>query len=383
MAPSRTARTLAFTLLFLVGSATTTSRAHASGGQKLKVLVPDRESLQYMAFWVARGGGSFEEEGVDVEVVVAPPPQRGKAPADELLETGEVDAAVLPPATYLRMIAAKAPVVVVANLFRNDPYALVARTSVIASHKVPELGTPRERLAALQGTTLAYPPPAYGRLKALLVSLQLDVDKDFKPTVLLLRDLAAPFKDKSVEVAYLVSPYLEKAVASGEAVVVVDQATAEVPELGNRQTNVLVVTRRAVTERRQAIFAAVRAIAAAETRIHKAQEEAVDALAKEFPTRDRRELEVAWQLYEPGIPETPAVRFEDLAPALALIPESVPKPELAGVDLAPFVVQDFAAAVTSRDPGRRYRMIAIGFALAAAVISALLTLRRRRRLAAK
>ena len=377
MSPFCTARTLTFTLLFLLASAAKGAPAHA--GEKLRVLVPDSESLQYLTFWVARGGGAFQHEGVDVEVVVAPPPERGKSPLDGLLANGEVDAALLPPAAYLRMIAGKAPIVVVANLFRNDPYALVARPSAIAAHKVPEAGNPHERLAALQGATLAYPPAGYGRLKALLVSQQLDVDKDFKPTVLLSRDLPAPFKDKSVEVAYLASPYLEKAVAAGEAVVVVNQATVGAPELGNRQTNVLVVTRRAVTEHREAVFAAVRAIGAAETRIHKAQAEAVDALVKEFPTRDRRELEVALQLYEPGVPETPAVRFEDLAPALALIPESVPKPELAGVDLAAFVEQDFAADVPSLDPGRRYRRIAVGFALAAAVISAVLTLRRRRR----
>lgn len=374
MAPFRALLTLslAFTLLLA-------STGAARAGEKLKVIVPDKESLQYLAFWVARGGGSFEREGIDVELVVAPPPQRGKAPLDGFLESGEVDAAVLPPATYLRMIAGKAPIVVVANLFRNDPYALVARPGVIASHKVPEAGTPRERLAALQGTTLAYPPAGYGRLKALLVSQQLDIDKDFKPTVLLARDLTAPFKEKSVEVAYLLSPHLEKAIASGEGVLVVNQAKSEVPELGNRQTNVLVVTRRVATERRAAVVAAVRAIAEAEKRIHAAQAEAVDALVKEFPTRERAELEAAVRLYEPGVPETPEVRAADLAPALALIPESVPKPELAGVDLAPFVASDIAVAASSADPGRPYRLIGFAFALAAIVISSILAVRRRRR----
>jgi ABC-type nitrate/sulfonate/bicarbonate transport system substrate-binding protein len=200
------------------------SARSARAGEKLKVIVPDKESLQYLAFWVAKGGGSFEREGIDVELVVAPPPQPGKAPLDGFLESGEVDAAVLPPPTYLRMIAGKAPIVVVANLFRNDPYALVARPAVVASHKVPEAGTPRERLAALQGTTLAYPPAGYGRLKALLVSQALDIDKDFKPVVLLARDQATPFKDKGMEAAYLSSPHLERAIASGDGVLVVDQA---------------------------------------------------------------------------------------------------------------------------------------------------------------
>ncbi len=381
MAPLRTVRTLSFTLLVLLVLLASSTAARA--GETLKVLVPDRESLEYLTFWVARGGGAFEHEGLLVELVVAPPPQRGKAPLDGLLEGGEVDAALLPPATYLRLIAGKAETVIVANLFRNDPYALVARASAMTARKVPEAGTPHDRLAALRGATLAYPPAGYGRLKDLLVSQKLDVDTDFKTTVLLTRDLGAPFKDKTVDVAYLLSPHLEKVIASGEGVLVFDQAGGEVPELGNRQTNVLVVTRRVATERREAVLSAVRAIAAAEKQIHTAQAEAVDALAKEFPARDRGELEVAVRLYEPGVPDTPEVRTQDLAPALALIPESVPRPELAGVDLAMYVAPDFVAAALAVDPGRRYRRIALGFALAAAVLSALLAMRRRRRAAAK
>jgi ABC-type nitrate/sulfonate/bicarbonate transport system substrate-binding protein len=377
VAPLRTALSLLLALALLLASA-----GSARAGEKLKVIVPDRESLQYLTFWVAKGGGSFEREGVDLELLVAPPQQRGRAPMDGFLESGEADAAVLTPPTYLRMIAAKAPIVIVANLFRNDPYALVVRSSVATSHGVTERGTVKERLTALKGTTLAYPPAGYGRLKALLVSQGLDIDRDFKPTVLLARDLGTPFKDKSIEAAYLLSPFLEKVVASGDAVVVVDQAKSEVPELANRQTNVLAVTRRTLTERRPAVVAAVRAIADAERRIHASQPEAVEALIHELAGRDRAELEAAVRLYEPGVPETPEVRAQDLAPALALIPESVPKPELGGVDLASFVAPDvLEAARASVDPGRSYRMIAIGFALVAAVIAALRALLRRRRAA--
>ncbi len=110
MAPFRALLTLSLAFTLLLASA-----GAARAGEKLKVIVPDKESLQYLAFWVARGGGSFEREGVDVELVVAPPPQRGTAPLDGFLDSGEVDAAVLPPATYLRMIAGKAPVVVVTD----------------------------------------------------------------------------------------------------------------------------------------------------------------------------------------------------------------------------------------------------------------------------
>jgi ABC-type nitrate/sulfonate/bicarbonate transport system substrate-binding protein len=370
----------AFVLVLVVVLAPARS---ARAGEPLKVLVPDTENLQYLAFWTAKADGSFTKEGVDVEVVVAPPPQRGKAPIDSALESGEVDAALLAPPVYLRMIAAKAPIVVVANLFRNDPYALLVRREIVETRNIAVDPTPvavRERVAGLKGLAIAYPPAGYGRLKALLDTQGVDIDKDLKATALLSRDQPTPFKDKGVDAVYLLSPHLENAVAAGPGVVVVNQARGEVAELANRQTNVLVVTRRALTARRDVIIAAVRAIAAAETRIHTAQGQAevVEALAREMPARDRRALEAAVRLYEPAIPTTPDVRAEDLAPALALIPDSVPKPELAGVDLAPFVATDIAASAAAPRRSRWYP-IAIG----AAVLLALFGVIRRRARAKK
>jgi ABC-type nitrate/sulfonate/bicarbonate transport system substrate-binding protein len=340
----------------------------ARAGERLKVMVPDKDNLQYLAFWVAKSDGAFARQDLAVDVEVAPPPQRGKAPIDSALEKGDVDAAIVPPPVYLRMIGAKAPIVVVANLFSNDPYALVVRREVVEVRNIavdPTSVAVRERIAALKGLNIAYPPAGYGRLKALLETQGVDIDKDVKATVLLSRDQATPFKDKSVDAAYLLSPFLEGALVAGQAVVVVNQARGEVPELANRQTNVLVVTKKVAAERRDLVIAAVRAIADAEKRIHAAPAEVVDGLARELPARDRREIETAVRLYEPGVPATPEVRAQDLVPALALIPESVPKPELGGVDLAPFVAADLPWKSDGR--GARWWLIAVA-ALVAAVL---------------
>jgi ABC-type nitrate/sulfonate/bicarbonate transport system substrate-binding protein len=373
VAPFRTAFSSVVALVLLLVTA-----APARAGEPLKVLVPDKDNLQYLAFWTAKADGLFAREGVDVEIVIAPPPQRGKAPIDNALEKGEVDAAVLAPPVYLRMIAAKAPITIVANLFANDPYALVVRREVVEVRNIavdPSSVAVRERVAALKGLNIAYPPAAYGRLKTLLQTQGLDIDKDLKASVLLSRDQATPFKDKSVDAAYLQSPSLESAVVAGTGVVVIDQARGEVPELANKQSIVFVVSRKVATERHDVVVAAVRAIAAAEKRIHGAQGEVVDALAREMPARDRRELEAAVRLYEPAIPQTPEVRTQDLGPALALIPESVPKPELAGIDLAPFVASSLE---WNADTSGRSRWLLVGIAgvVAGAVV---VMLRRRRR----
>jgi hypothetical protein len=160
-----------------------------------------------------------------------------------------------------------------------------------------------------------------------------------------------------------------------------------VPELANRQSNVRLVSGQLWAKRREVALAAVRAIAEAETRIHTAQAEVVDALARELPSRDRRELETIVRLYEPSVPATPEVRAQDLAPALALIPESVPKPELAGIDLAPFVASGVvspppatkAANATAAAPASGARVPWLAIALGALVLVAILFVVRSRR----
>lgn len=354
----------------------------AFASEKLKVLVPEKDNLQYVAFWAAKAGGSFEREKLDVEVSIAPPPKQGTPPIDGLLESGEIDAAVATPAVYLRMIAAKAPIVVVANLFMNDPYAMVVRRELAEERKLSPDASLHDRVLALKGMSVGYPPAGFGVLKALLASQGLDVDKDVKAGAILARDQDTALKKPGIDAAFLASPHLEKTVVGSGGWVLVDMARGEVPALANRQTHVLIVSRRMLEQRRGVVAAAVRAIGDAEKRIHSARSEVVDALARELAPRDRGEIETGVALYEPAVPPTPAVRAEDLAPALARIPENVPKPELAGVDLAPFVATELAAdAVKGSAPGAAapgsIPWLAIGVGVFV-VLGIVLVVRRRR-----
>jgi ABC-type nitrate/sulfonate/bicarbonate transport system substrate-binding protein len=347
----------------------------AGAAEKLKVAVREPDNLEYLAFWAAKAGGSFERQGIDVEIVHPPKLVRRSPLLDVSLAKGEADAAIASPPIYLRMIAAKSPIVVVANLSQNDPFALVVRPPVMRERKISDSAPVGERLTALKGASLLVPPAAYGRLRALLASQAMDVGKDVKTWPLLSKDEAAPFAKESTEGAYLASPLLEKSVATGEAVVVVNQARAEVPSLANRQTNVFLVSGKMWTERRDVVRAAVRAIADAEVRIHTHQPEVVDALAREFPSRDRRELETIVRLYEPGVPATPEVRAEDLAPARALIAEGVPKPDLTGIDLAAYVSAEPITAAKPAPSSRRW----LPLILAVLALSGVTFIIRRRR----
>lgn len=95
----------------------------------MRVLVPDYGNLEFMSFWIALGGGFFQKEGLDVQVVTPPQPQG----ATQVLFQGGADIAVLPPPMYLALIGQQRPVLVFANLRQNDQIGLIVRKDVFAS----------------------------------------------------------------------------------------------------------------------------------------------------------------------------------------------------------------------------------------------------------
>lgn len=344
----------------------------ALGGEKLRVLVPDRGNLQYMSFWVAKAGGFFARESIDVELVVAPAPTRTEA----LFEHGDAEAAVLPAPMYLRLVAARRPVVLVASLLRNDPIDVVVRREVLEARALSREMPLRDRVLGLRGLRIGVAPHPPPRLRALLATQGL-TERDIEMVVLRGREQNEAFANKEVDALYAHTPFLERAVVHDDGVVLIEQAGGEVKELANRLVHGFVVRKDVQVGRPSLVLAAVRAIEAAEKSIHAAQKPTVDALAREFPARDRRELETIVALYERAIPERADVSIADLAPALAFFPQGEALPDLSGIELAPFVATSVAGAARADDGGRRARWIALA-AGALVVAGVLLALRQSR-----
>jgi NitT/TauT family transport system substrate-binding protein len=323
--------------------------AKASALETVKVLVPDKDNLQYMAFWVARGGGFFEKEGLAIEIVSPPGPQQTGA----FFEKRAAEIAVLPPPVFLTLVAEKQPVVLVANLLRNDPIDLILHKAIADERHITQAMPLPERLAALKGLKIGVAPHPPTRLRALFASVGLDADKVIELVILHGKEQNAAFASKAVDGLYAHTPYLEHAIVKDGAVMIVEQTRGEAPSLANRQIHGLVFTRALVDTRAPLALSMVRAIAAAEKSIHASQATTVETLGRMFPTRDRAELETVVRLYEPAIPDRPDVRVEDVASGLTLFPAGMPKPDLGGIDLKAHVAPELAlAAATPPTPNR-------------------------------
>ena len=97
--------------------------ARPGGATPIRVVIPTNDNLQFMSFWTALGAGFFNDEGLDVQTVYPPFPDR----AGQFMLEGMADVAILPPPMYLPLIAEQEPILVFANLIENDQINLIVR----------------------------------------------------------------------------------------------------------------------------------------------------------------------------------------------------------------------------------------------------------------
>ena len=312
------------------------ARSDAGARASVRVLVPDSDNLQYLAFWVARGAGYFDDEGVSVDLLVPDVP----AQAIARMIAGEAPVAVLPPPVYLQLVADRFPVELVANLLQNDPIDLVVRRSVFEQRHMDPRAALHDRLASLQGLRVGVAPGPPARMRALFASVGLDADRDVTIVIRRGQDQNAAFAADQCDALYAHTPYLERAIDNQDAVMLVNQSAGEVPQLAMRQIHALVVRDDFLVAQQPVVAAMVRAIARAEVLVHADLGATEEAVMRAIPSMDRRHLHTLLGLYQPAVPALPLVSVEGLAPALALFPASKTAPSLEGVPLADFIARD-------------------------------------------
>jgi ABC-type nitrate/sulfonate/bicarbonate transport system substrate-binding protein len=306
----------------------------ARASTPMRVILPESGNLQHMAFWVARGAGLFEREGLDVTLSIPSSP----GGVYQLVLRDDAQAAVLPPPVYIDLIAQRAPIRLVANLLSNDPANLVIRRSALTTSPQAPIS---ERLRGLRGLRIGVAPGPVGRLRALFASQGLIADD-----VAQLVSLGGPvqneaFVQNKVDALFAHTPYLEKALLEQDGVLLVNLSSGEVPALASRQIHALCVRTEWAQSHQREVSALVRALTAAAQLIHRNQPAAVAAILREMPERKRPMVERIVALYEPAIPTTPQVSAQGIRGALALFPSSRTAPDLAGIDLDAYIDNRF------------------------------------------
>ena len=325
------------------GTPVATSAATSEGTTIIRVVIPTNDNLQFMSFWTALGAGFFDDEGLDVQLVFPPMPDR----AGQFMLEGRADVALLPPPMYLPLIEDSEPIVIFANLLANDQINLIVRQDFATEHNLSTDLPLKDRLEAIRGMRVGVAPGPPTRLRVLFDSVGLDADSDIEMVIVHGPEQNQAFGEGSVDSLYAHTPYLERALVQQDAVVLVNQSAGEVPELTNRQSHSLVAARSFATANREDLVALTRAVGRAQQLIRTDQSAAVEALLESgVPGLDRTLVETIVDLYAPAIPESPEVSIEGIERALDLFPAHRTPPDLTGIDIGGFMALGISQGVS-------------------------------------
>ncbi len=315
-------------------------------GTPVGVFLSESGNLQWLNFWVAQGAGMFSDEGLDVELVFSNKPGGGS----QYLVTGKADMALMSRPKYLNAIGKGQPVVIFANLFRNDPINLVVQGDVAEERDLSAELPLAERLERMRGLRVGVAPGPPPRLRVLLVSAGMDPDKHIETVIVPGPEQNRAFGDKRVDALYAHTPYLETALVDQDAVLVVNQSAGEVPGLGGRQIHALVCMQDYARKHPEVLVAMTRAIHRAQQLIHADLQATVRAvLESEIKLEAPEGLPTIVGLYAPAIPDTPAVSAGRAFRELALFPEHKVAPDLTLEDIAAHVDNQYVERALAGD----------------------------------
>jgi iron complex outermembrane receptor protein len=333
---ARTAAVLAFAMFASTGAMAATVR----------LAVPERENIQYLTLWVALGAGYFQNEGLNVELVVADAPNQ----TGRLLLDKQADIALLQPPVFLGLMGQEQPIVLFANLLANDPINLVVRPDVAARLKLDPHAPLFERLKRLAGLRIGVANEPPRRLRALFALAGMDADHDIEMRIVQAEDQIAAFTIGAVDALYTHTPYLEDAIVAHGAVLLINQSAGEVAPLSDGQIHSLATTRDFAGAHPEILAAVTRAIARAEWLLHSDPEASAEALLKAgIPQPTPRHISTIVSIYRKAVPETPRVSAAAIERDAVLYPSRPAPPDFAKVHASDFLIPEFAeAAATSR-----------------------------------
>jgi ABC-type nitrate/sulfonate/bicarbonate transport system substrate-binding protein len=303
------------------------------------MVLPSR-NLQFMAFWVALAGGLFVAEGLDVDVGVAAEP----LDASIAFRAGVAEVGILPPPLYLRLIADRCPVVVCANLLRNDPLNVVLTRPAAARVGIAGGLPVAEAVRRLRGLKIGVAPGPTDRLRALCAWAGIGAS-GVELVTLTGPEQNPAFAAGSVDGLYAHTPYLERALVDDGGVLVVHASGGGADPVRVAQVHALVASRVFAERAPRAVAGLVAALGAAQDLLRHKDLRAVEALlACGFAGLERRHLERTLEISAPAMPPTPAVTCATLRQADTFRVTGSGLPGMSDAELARFVWDEVRCA---------------------------------------
>ena len=267
------------------------------------------DALQYFPIYIARGGGFFAKEGIDVDWVNV---NSGSRQAASVMG-GSADFSTLALLHVIKVAAqngnaAGGDLVAIANVFNVYGMTMVLSNDAIAKSGIKPGMSIDEKVRRLHGLRIGISSPgsstdAFVRSLFLARGLKPDSEVKLQPFGTGAAIYAA-FENKLTDGFAYPAPIPETAAAAGLGQVIIDPFTGEVPEL-NGVPYVVLATSRETLSRKPAVVAAVmRGLTNAVNFIAQHPDQAKKMMRQYFPDIDAKVFDLAVSNYIKGSPQT-------------------------------------------------------------------------------
>ncbi len=251
---------------------------------KIKVTQP-ADSLSYMSIYVARAKKYFEQEGIDLEVIIT----QGDGPDVQALLAKEVDFVATPPHHLYSLYNQGKPLLGVAGLLGRLSINMVIHKEAAKARGITEASPLPEKLKALKGLTIGASRAGtltYNVAIHYIKRAGYEPQKDVKVIGAGTGAAAiAALENRLVDAYAFSSPLVEQMVSRGNAIWFLNNTAGQDPEMAEFLHAVLYVRPDYAREKPETVRKMVRAIVRASNWIVQSSPEEVAEAIRPFFTR--------------------------------------------------------------------------------------------------
>ncbi len=312
-------RLLALLALVLSANVAAFGVACADDPPKLhKVTMPVvGDGLQFFPLYVARAGGFFAKEGLDVQWLTV----NGGTRQAAAVMGGSAEMTPLGLMHVIKSQSEGGSLVAFADSFDSYAMSIVVSNEAMQKAGLDPAMPIDEKVKRLSGLHLGISSPGSSTdilVRSLFLARGLDPDKSVElqpfgtgPAML------AAFEKKISDGFVFAAPWPDLVVSKGLGKVVIDPFTNEIPELQNVPYTVMVTSRQTWEREPETIKAITRALTATYSFIHEHPKETVDYILASFKDVDPTIFRKAAERHLAGVPKTPVITQEQVERTIA------------------------------------------------------------------
>lgn len=291
------------------------SDSTASSDTSSQELIPlqiaqSTDGFLWVPVYVAREKGYFEEEGLDVEVIVT----GGGSKTMAAVLSGSADLGAASVADAMDAIDQGKSVYAFAALMNQYASNVVVKREIAEANGITEDSPYEEKAKLLKGLTIGVTAPGSGTDRLVrMIARSVDLNPDQDLTIVPLGSggaMVSAFKQEQIEAFSISSPSAETGIVEGDGMMLFNLSKGEVPLLDGIAYTAMIATEEYINKHPEIIEKVMNAMYKATEFIKNDKEGTKEVLRKFFPEVDQEVFDIAFESNYSAFPTTPEISRE-------------------------------------------------------------------------